>query len=325
MTEMSRASSEVLTSRQLASRIDRLRIRHLRLLELVANTGSLSAAAQELGISQPGATKMLQELESAFGCNLIERNTRGGHLSRAGSHALDRLRVALGELDAARAALAVRPEEPLVRVGMLPLVGVEAMPHVVASLATQQNLPRLILREATVDNLLELLLAGELDCVIGRLESREAAQSIARFNVKPLWAERIVAVASLDHPLVHGDKVPLSALQDGDWILPPPSSYTRRVFDQHFLDVGLIPPVCHIESISFHTSLPLVAGSHFVTVAPECAVRHYADRSRIRAIQTAPPFSTGHMLFITSAQNTVPPGVKLIEQALREWLGAPVT
>ena len=45
------------------NRMDRLRLRHLRLLDLVASTGSLSGAAEALGMSQPGATKMLQELE----------------------------------------------------------------------------------------------------------------------------------------------------------------------------------------------------------------------------------------------------------------------
>jgi hypothetical protein len=58
-----------------------LRIRHLRFLELVAEHGSLTTAAAQLALSQPAATKMLQELESAFGVELVARTTRGAALS----------------------------------------------------------------------------------------------------------------------------------------------------------------------------------------------------------------------------------------------------
>ena len=58
----------------LNQRLERLKIRHLRLLDQVARRGSLSAAASALGISQPGATKLLHELEAALGQILLERS-----------------------------------------------------------------------------------------------------------------------------------------------------------------------------------------------------------------------------------------------------------
>lgn len=45
---------------QIASlRMDLLRVRHLKPLHWVAATGSLTAAAQQLRISQPASTKLL--------------------------------------------------------------------------------------------------------------------------------------------------------------------------------------------------------------------------------------------------------------------------
>src|SRR3954447_21692719 len=90
-----------------AHRLERLRVRHLKLLELVGASGSLSAAAAALRISQPSATKLLQDLESAFGHVLVDRTTRGGKLSTAGERVLERLRIATGALDAIHAALAI--------------------------------------------------------------------------------------------------------------------------------------------------------------------------------------------------------------------------
>ncbi len=42
-----------------------------------AGTGTLRAAAEQLGITQPAATVMLKELEAAVGVSLFEREGRG--------------------------------------------------------------------------------------------------------------------------------------------------------------------------------------------------------------------------------------------------------
>ena len=52
-------------------RADRLRMRHLRLLELVSREGSLGGAARMLGVSQPACTLLLRELEAVFGARLV--------------------------------------------------------------------------------------------------------------------------------------------------------------------------------------------------------------------------------------------------------------
>ena len=98
---MPTSADKAAATRQVAARrMDLLRVRHLKLLQLVASTGSLTAAAQELRISQPASTKLLQELERAVGCSLVDRSVRGGSLSAAGQRTLERMRIAIGALDA---------------------------------------------------------------------------------------------------------------------------------------------------------------------------------------------------------------------------------
>ncbi|MGO4329800.1 LysR family transcriptional regulator [Cupriavidus sp. 2TAF22] len=312
------------------NRIDRLRIRHLRLLDLVARSGSLTAAAGSLHISQPAVTKMLQELEQAFGCTLIERTTRGGRLSAAGERALERLRIALGALDAAGEALATRPELPLVRIGVLPLVGVNVLPRLVAKLSRQGTLPRLQVREHTVSGLLAMLARGELDCAVGRLGTGDAehaqAQGAQGLDIAPLWDEHLAIACAPDHPLARRREVSLAALHESPWILPPRGTHTREIFEQPFLDDGQLPPVPHIESMSFHTSLSMVAGSGFLAVVPDSAARHYGAMSMVRKVRLRAPFPSGRMVFITprhaaaasSASPAITPAVALIARALRE-------
>lgn len=56
------------------NRADQLRIKHLRLLELIDEHKSLAAVAAVLHLSQPTVTGMVQTLESVFGVTLVNRS-----------------------------------------------------------------------------------------------------------------------------------------------------------------------------------------------------------------------------------------------------------
>ena len=53
--------------------LTRLKLRQLRLLVAVGQHGSIQNAAQDLNISQPAATKMIQDLEYDFEVKLFDR------------------------------------------------------------------------------------------------------------------------------------------------------------------------------------------------------------------------------------------------------------
>ena len=51
-------------------------VRQLRAFVAVYHTGSVSAAAQELSLTQPAVTMLLRELETKLGVSLFDRHTR---------------------------------------------------------------------------------------------------------------------------------------------------------------------------------------------------------------------------------------------------------
>ena len=55
----------------------RLKLRDLDVLMAVIETGSMGKAAKHLGISQPGVSKAIVELEDALGVQLFDRGRRG--------------------------------------------------------------------------------------------------------------------------------------------------------------------------------------------------------------------------------------------------------
>lgn len=297
-------------------RLDRLRIRHLRLLELVAEHGSLSAAAQQLALSQPAATKMLHELEAAFGAELVARTTRGAALAPAGLVTLDRLRIALSALAAAAESIDEAPPVPLVRMGVLSLVGVVALPRLLAMISARPDCPRLVIHESTVNGLLAMLNRGDLDCVIGRVGSALELLTASELLVTPLWEERLAIACALEHPVGRRRMVGVAELRELDWIVAPRGAQTRQVFEQPFLSAGIVPPRPKVESLSFHTNLCMVANSRLLTVAPESAVLHYARLGMVRSVRHGVSFPAGRTVFITREDMAASPGVMLIREDL---------
>ena len=300
-----------------ANRIERLRVRHLRLLELVGKSGSLTAAASALRIGQPTASKLLQDLEDAFGHVLVDRTTRGGTLSVAGQRALERLRIATGALDAIGAAMATGNEVPLVRIGMLPFAGVALIPRLVARLAARNALPRMQLREGPVSVVLDLLREGQIDCVIGRISHDIGERDRRACDILPLTDERLEIASGSDHRLVRRRKLDLDELGEQSWIVPPRGTYTREVFDAAFVSSGVMPPPAGIESRSFHVSLATVAESSLLTIAPRSAVDFYASLGRVRKLRLAQPFKTDYAVFVTLKSPAPLPAVELIRGELQ--------
>jgi DNA-binding transcriptional LysR family regulator len=306
---MARAASQ--------DRIDRLRIRHLRLLALVDELGSLSAAATRAGIAQPAATRMLHELETAFGARLVDREARGARLSAAGRAALERLRQTLTSLDAAVVAAAGTPAVPVVRVGILPLVGVHMLPAAIARLRDSGAALRLKIGETTVQGLIDGLYEREIDCAIGRFAPAALRdRSPADLVVAPLGEDGLGYAAAPSHPLCRRRRLPLADLATARFVLPGRGTYTRLVVEEHFLAAGLPPPEPLIESPSFHTSLGIAGASDLVAVAPLSAVGRYASLGVVRRLRVAGEMPPGQVYFLALRDTLALPSVLALRRAL---------
>src|ERR671930_1920836 len=82
-----------------------LDLTRLRVLDAVARTGSVTAAAKELHYSQPSVSHHLARLERETGAQLLQRVGRGVRLTQAGQLLADRASEIIGRIDAADAEL----------------------------------------------------------------------------------------------------------------------------------------------------------------------------------------------------------------------------
>ncbi|MEM1048433.1 MAG: LysR family transcriptional regulator [Pseudomonadota bacterium] len=83
-------------------------LRHLRLLLAVAESGSLTAAAARVHVSQPAVTQAIGKLESDAGGKLFERTGQGFFATRRGTALCNRVRRAFDRLDPALADISPR-------------------------------------------------------------------------------------------------------------------------------------------------------------------------------------------------------------------------
>jgi len=73
------------------------RFEFMRLFVRIAETGSLSAAAQSLGVSQPTASRQLKQLEQMLGVQLVRRSTHDLGLTDAGKRFFEDARDLLAD------------------------------------------------------------------------------------------------------------------------------------------------------------------------------------------------------------------------------------
>jgi len=74
-------------------------VRQLRAFVAVYHTGSISAAAQELSLTQPAVTMLLREFETRLGVSLFDRHTRAIHRTDAATRAIGYAQRALAEME----------------------------------------------------------------------------------------------------------------------------------------------------------------------------------------------------------------------------------
>ncbi|MFL1463524.1 LysR family transcriptional regulator [Roseococcus sp. DSY-14] len=171
----------------------------LRVADALDAHGSLLKAAGVLGVTQPALSRSLRELEGVVGAPLFDRHPRGVRPTPAGvavirlaRRILAELRRAEEELDAPGGAL---------RVGVLPVAAVGVLPGALSRLRDAQPALRVTLREGRTEELLPLLLAREVDAVVGRLYAPAAPDGLLRL---PLWEEPVRLLLRAGHPLARG-------------------------------------------------------------------------------------------------------------------------
>jgi LysR family nitrogen assimilation transcriptional regulator len=234
----------------------------------VAETASVSRAAEKLGLSQPALSRQIALLEGELGASLFRRTGRGLALTQAGvafrAKAVDILRriAALPEEIAADGGAATGP----VAFGAPPFMGRILTGALVANFVAQCPLARLRVRGAHTFQLREALLLREIDLAIVSMPLAEP-----EIAFEPLLREEMRLIGPPgDDRLATGQPVSLARVAELPLILTPRPDSLRLVVENAIETTGRTARVT-VES-EYGPMDELVRRGLGYTVLPACAI-----------------------------------------------------
>jgi DNA-binding transcriptional LysR family regulator len=178
-----------------------LEMRHILALAAVVDTGTFSAAAEQLGYTQSAVSQQIATLERIVGTPLFERpgGPRPVRLTAAGEILLTHARAVLARISSAATDLRALAsgEQGELRVGTLPSVGTKILPRLLGTFRAEWPGIQIGLREARDSaELLHAVEAGDIDVTFIDIGPYETGP----LEVRPLLDDPMVFVAPAGAP-----------------------------------------------------------------------------------------------------------------------------
>lgn len=265
-----------------------MKIEPRRLLELlaVARHGSISGAAEALGLSQPALSQSIALLEREVGVRVMERGRQGARLNSFG----DALMFHAEALEAllARAAEDVRMRalglEGTLAIGITPITAVDLVPRCIEVLMRETPGIAVSVVDGLDQEITEMLRTRKLDLLVRRLG---AAAQHPDTEEEALLGVDWALITAPDHPLAGRDAVRLSDLGDMRWVLPAGGSAFRQQMEVVFAAAGLDWPVRSISTNSILAIKSMVMNAGCVSVVSSRLVEVEAAAGRLAVIRLA--------------------------------------
>ncbi|RNL72394.1 LysR family transcriptional regulator [Streptomyces sp. I6] len=259
--------------------------RHLRVLRAVAATGSFSAAARELGCTQPAVSQQMKALEASTGTPLLVRTGREMRLTQAGEALVRHAAGILAGLTAAEEEVAAIAG---LRSGRVRLVSFSSgsstlVPTALAALRAAHPGTRVSLVEAEPPRSEEMLREGDCDVALA-FRYGTGGTEWADLVVRPLLSDRLTVLVPEGHRLADAASVSIADLAGESWIAGCPrcrrqlvavceaSGFTPRIdfaTDDYPAVVGLVGAglgVAVLPGLALESVLP--KGARTVAVEP---------------------------------------------------------
>jgi LysR family nitrogen assimilation transcriptional regulator len=205
-------------------------LRQLRYFVTVAESGSISAAAQLLHVAQSAISRQMKTLEEDVGGELFRRSVAGVALTDSGTMLLERARFILREVESAANDVSTFSQgmRGVVRMAAPASVGRALYVPTVPQFRKQYPHVQLELSESPTDDVLHRLLTGTLDLGI---VSNPGAQENLTFT--PLIQEETVLLCPPGSPLSRRRSVAAARLRSEPIII---SAGLRRIYAERYGD-----------------------------------------------------------------------------------------
>jgi DNA-binding transcriptional LysR family regulator len=296
--------------------LKRLKSRQMLLLLALQEVRSLRKAAASLNMTQPTATKLLQDLERNVGLPLFDRGRRGMQPTSYGEVMIRHARLVLADLDRTRLELEALSSGATgqIKIGAV----ISAIPFLlakaVANLKRQHSGLFVSIDVGTSDALVPAMAKGELDVLLARpLVLAERPE----FNYEELIDEPLHIVSRVDHPLASSSSPTLQDLGAWPWTLLPAATLMRKVLLPVFAEMGPGQPRDIVETSSMMAMIALLQESDMLAVMPADVTDFYIKHGLLRRIPISLPI-IGAYGIVTRRDRLASPGTIAFLRHLKE-------
>lgn len=245
-------------------------ISDIRMIQVIAGSGSINKASEILSISQPTLSKRLSRLEQKLNLELFSRGVTGMVATQAarllikeGIHLKDQLRTIERQLE-----LMSYKKGGVVKLGVGPIVEQILLPKVLLDYVDQNYDFKLNVTTMSSEALLKHLRKGSIDLAIGPFIPSNIADDMA----SPLHlSEKIIVAVRAGHELTRQVDLNHESLNRFKAIVPNIPEHMRQKI-RRALRNPLLEPQIVCENYS--TAKTIVMNSDFITAGPESLFRN---------------------------------------------------
>lgn len=289
-----------------------MELRHLRYFIVIAETGSLSGAAENLHIAQPALTQNIKSLEAELNTTLFERSRKGMTLTDTGVQFLTQAQNILRQVSNAKQSILEAEDDP---VGSVSIVAPASVSHILTVplfQSLQKKYPRieLIIREGLTGDL-ERRFALELDDIFIDFDTEESAEHV----VESMLREELFFIEQYQPGLP--DTIPFIELAEYPLFLPrQKTDAMSKTIDRYAQIENVELPTVQGAS-SMHSMLRLVQAGLGHSILPWSAIFDLVGKT-VHARKIIAPELFRKVCVVTKVSGAKGPATIKVLETIRE-------
>jgi LysR family transcriptional regulator, carnitine catabolism transcriptional activator len=292
-----------------------LTFRQFEVLAAAADSATFSAAAKQLGISQPALSEAIRRIERETGRALFERTTRSLKLTDAGRQAAAIAREAVRDFNRAveRMKDSTGGKRGRITIASLPSIVCTAMPSVLADFTRGHPGVDIALHDVQHERAMEMISEGHADIAI---TIKPAKSDELLFD--PVASDVAYLVCRRDHALARRKSIRWRDLADVPFIGITRISSVRRLTDAAFVHSEIsAEPRYEVEQVP--SAIALVEAGFGVTALPSLTFAMFKGRE-LAVRPLIEPSLRRNVGFVTRKGSNLPPYSDVLMRLVREAL-----
>ena len=235
---------------------------HLSTVLVVAETGSVTQAAELLGRSQPSVSRALRELEYEIGAKVFDRSTRPFTPTAEGIVILRHARSIRGEITSLDEELNTLKldQKNLIRVGAHAIPAISMLPDAISNLKTHVPDAKIEVVVGRTKRLLEALKEGHFDLVVSTVPTIPHEDLV----FETLYEAQLGIFVRKGHPLATRAGLEFRDLVKYPWVYPLVYSHRLAEMEQQFQLNGVQKPDMALSTMSSSLSRHAVLNQDWI-------------------------------------------------------------